>query len=120
MRRLTAGLLAGAFGALAFTVALGAAAGTVPEAAMTGDVATVKSLLKSGADVNAALGDGVTGLHWAARQGHEELATTLIVAGSNVQVPSASRDSTANGAGRYSDGTPAIATSTSTRSPAKE
>jgi hypothetical protein len=43
MRRLTAGLLAGAFGALAFTVALGAAAGTVPEAAMTGDVATVKS-----------------------------------------------------------------------------
>jgi ankyrin repeat protein len=85
MRRLTAGTLAGALGALAFTVALGAAAGTVPEAAMTGDVATVKSLLKSGADVNAALGDGVTGLHWAARQGHEELASTLIVAGANVK-----------------------------------
>ncbi len=85
MRRLTAGMLAGALGALAFTVALGAAAGTVPEAAMTGDVATVKSLLKGGADVNAALGDGVTGLHWAARQGHEELATTLIVAGANVR-----------------------------------
>jgi uncharacterized protein len=85
MRRLTAGLLAGALGALAFTVALGAAAGTVPEAAMTGDVATVKALLKSGADVNAALGDGVTGLHWAARQGHEELANTLIVAGANVK-----------------------------------
>ena len=85
MRRLTAGLLAGALGALAFTVALGAAAGTVPEAAMTGDVATVKSLLKGGADVNAALGDGVTGLHWAARQGHEELANTLLVAGANVR-----------------------------------
>ncbi|MBL8136758.1 MAG: ankyrin repeat domain-containing protein [Acidobacteria bacterium] len=85
MRRLTAGMLAGALGAFAFTVALGAAAGTVPEAAMTGDVATVKSLLKSGADVNAALGDGVTGLHWAARQGHEELANTLIVAGANVK-----------------------------------
>lgn len=85
MRRLTAGLLASALGALALTVALGAAAGTVPEAAMSGDVATVKSLLKGGADVNAALGDGVTGLHWAARQGHEELATTLIVAGANVR-----------------------------------
>ncbi len=85
MRRLTAGLLAGALGALALTVTLGAAAGTVPEAAMSGDVATVKALLKSGADVNAALGDGVTGLHWAARQGHEELATTLIVAGANVK-----------------------------------
>jgi uncharacterized protein len=85
MRRLMAGLAASALGAWTFAVVLGAAAGTVPDAAMTGDVATVRALLKSGADVNAAQGDGVTGLHWAARGGHEELANTLVVAGANVR-----------------------------------
>ncbi len=85
MRRLTAGLLAGALGAWTFVAVLGAAPGSVPEAAMSGDLATVKALLKDGADVNAALGDGVTALHWAARQGHEALASTLIVAGANVR-----------------------------------
>jgi ankyrin repeat protein len=85
MRRLNWILPAAAFTAWAFTVALGASGGTVPDAAMTGDVAAVRALLKSGADVNAAQGDGVTGLHWAARQGHEELANTLILAGANVR-----------------------------------
>jgi ankyrin repeat protein len=85
MRRLIGGFLAGAIGAAALAAVVGAAAGTVPDAAMTGDLATVRALLKSGADVNAAQGDGVTGLHWAARQGHEELANTLIVAGANVR-----------------------------------
>jgi uncharacterized protein len=85
MRRLMAGLAASALGAWTFAVVLGAAAGTVPDAAMTGDLATVRALLKSGADVNAAQGDGVTGLHWAARGGHEELANTLVVAGANVR-----------------------------------
>lgn len=85
MRRLTWGLPAAACFAWALTAVLGAAATTVPDAAMTGDVAAVKALLKSGADVNAAQGDGVTGLHWAARQGHEELASTLVVAGANVR-----------------------------------
>ncbi len=84
-RRLLGGLFAGALGAVCFSVAIGAAVGTVPEAAMIGDVAAVRSLLKSGADVNAAQGDGVTGLHWAARQGHDDLANTLIVAGANVR-----------------------------------
>ncbi len=85
-RRLLNGLFAGALGALCFSAAvIGAPVDTVPEAAMTGDLAAVRSLLKSGADVNAAQGDGVTGLHWAARQGHEDLATTLIVAGANVR-----------------------------------
>ena len=85
-RRLLNGLFAGALGAVCFSVAIiGAAVDTVPDAAMTGDLAAVRSLLKSGADVNAAQGDGVTGLHWAARQGHEDLATTLIVAGANVR-----------------------------------
>ena len=84
-RRLLGGLFAGAFGALCFSVAIGAAVGTVSDAAMAGDVAAVRALLKSGADVNAAQGDGVTGLHWAARQGQEELANTLVVAGANVR-----------------------------------
>ena len=85
-RRLLGGLFGGALGALCLSVALiGASVDTVPEAAMTGDLAAVRALLKSGADVNAAQGDGVTGLHWAARQGHEDLANTLIVAGANVR-----------------------------------
>ena len=42
---------------------------------MKGDVAAVRTLLKDGADVNAVQGDGVTGLHWAARHGDAELAT---------------------------------------------
>ncbi len=85
-RRLLSGLFAGALGAVCFTVALsGAAVDTVPDAAMSGDVAAVRTLLKGGADVNAAQGDGVTGLHWAARQGNEELANTLVTAGANVK-----------------------------------
>ncbi len=85
-RRLLSGFFAGALGAVTLSVALsGAAVDTVPDAAMTGDVAAVRTLLKGGADVNAAQGDGVTGLHWAARQGHVELANTLIVAGANVR-----------------------------------
>ena len=67
------------------SAALTAAEGTVADAAMKGDVAAVRTLLKDGADVNAVQGDGVTGLHWAARHGNDELASTLIVAGANVR-----------------------------------
>ena len=55
----------------------------VADAAERGDVATVKSLLKDGADVNAAQGDGMTALHWAADRGNAELAELLIYAGAN-------------------------------------
>ncbi|MGE0811935.1 MAG: ankyrin repeat domain-containing protein [Vicinamibacterales bacterium] len=85
MRRLFGTLAAGAAGALALAAVLGASGETVPDAAMSGDLATVRALLKAGADVNAAQGDGVTGLHWAARQANEELAKTLVVAGANVR-----------------------------------
>jgi ankyrin repeat protein len=84
-RRIIGGVFAGALGALALSAALTAAEGTVADAAMKGDVATVRTLLKDGADVNAVQGDGVTGLHWAARQGSVELANTLVVAGANVR-----------------------------------
>src|SRR5262245_35321047 len=37
----------------------------VADAAMNGDLAGLRSLLKQGVDVNAAQGDGMTALHWA-------------------------------------------------------
>ena len=67
--------------------ALLSAAGTAPvaDAAMNGDKAAVRSLLKSAADVNAAQGDGMTALHWAAMSGDLELAQMLVFAGANVR-----------------------------------
>jgi ankyrin repeat protein len=55
----------------------------VAEAAMKGDVAAVRALLQQGAEVNGALGDGMTALHWAAEHGDEELAAVLIKAGAD-------------------------------------
>ena len=52
---------------------------------MNGDKAAVKALLKSAADVNAAQGDGMTALHWAAMSGDLELAQMLVFAGANVR-----------------------------------
>jgi ankyrin repeat protein len=57
----------------------------VADAAMRGDRAAVRALLKEGADVNAPQGDGMTALHWAARQGDAETAKMLIHAGANVR-----------------------------------
>jgi ankyrin repeat protein len=56
----------------------------VADAAMRGDLAEVRSLLSAGADVNAAHGDGMTALHWAAEGGDAELAEVLLVAGAKV------------------------------------
>ena len=83
MRRL---ISFGSLLALVLTITL-AAAGTAPvaDAAMTKDRETVKTLLKNGADVNAAQGDGMTALHWAARNGDVELTQMLLYAGANVK-----------------------------------
>jgi ankyrin repeat protein len=59
--------------------------GTIADAAMRGDRADVLTLIKQGADVNAPQGDGVTALHWAARQGDTELVTALVGAGANAR-----------------------------------
>ena len=56
----------------------------VADAAMKGDLATVRTLLKDGADVNAPRGDGMSALHWAAERGHTEMAEVLVYAGANV------------------------------------
>ncbi len=56
----------------------------VADAAMQGDAATVRALLAQGADVNEAQGDGMTALHWAARNRDADLARTLLEAGADV------------------------------------
>ena len=58
---------------------------SVADAARSGDRAAVTALLARGADVNAAQGDGMTALHWAALQGDTSLAQVLIKAGANVK-----------------------------------
>jgi ankyrin repeat protein len=55
----------------------------VAAAAQAGDVAAVRALLTKGVDVNAAQGDGMTALHWAAMNGNRELASMLMSAGAN-------------------------------------
>ena len=76
-------------GALVVALALGAMVGaqatTVLEAARRGDLDAVRALLKQGADVNVAEGDGTTALHWAARAGDADLVQMLVYAGANVK-----------------------------------
>jgi uncharacterized protein len=57
---------------------------TIAQAAQAKDATAVKKLLKDGADVNAAQGDGMTALHWAALNGDADLASMLLYAGANV------------------------------------
>jgi uncharacterized protein len=71
--------------ALSPWAAVSAQGPAVADAAMQKNVATVRDLLKQGADVNAAQGDGMTALHWAASHGDLELARMLLVAGANVR-----------------------------------
>src|SRR5512134_1357179 len=67
------------------SIGVNAAESPIAEAAARGDRDAVKALLKKAADVNAAQGDGMTALHWAAMNGDLELTQMLIVAGANVR-----------------------------------
>src|SRR5262245_31864571 len=57
----------------------------VADAAMAGDGAAVRAALTGGEDVNAAQGDGMTALHWAARRGDLDVVKMLLAAGANVK-----------------------------------
>jgi uncharacterized protein len=55
----------------------------VADAAMRGDVAAVRTLLRQSVNANTAQGDGMTALHWAADLGNTELAALLIDSGAD-------------------------------------
>ncbi|HIC63740.1 MAG TPA: hypothetical protein EYO91_05870, partial [Gemmatimonadetes bacterium] len=56
----------------------------VADAAMIGDLEDVRGLLRQGADVNEAQGDGMTALHWAAERAQLEMVEVLLYAGGRV------------------------------------
>jgi ankyrin repeat protein len=57
----------------------------VADAAERRDKEAVRTLVKQAVDVNAAQGDGMTALHWAAMHGDADLAALLLYAGANVR-----------------------------------
>jgi ankyrin repeat protein len=59
------------------------AANTVVDAVKSGDVQAVRALLQKRADVNASEADGMTALHWAARNNDLVSARLLLQAGAN-------------------------------------
>ena len=73
------------------TAAARAAEAPVAAAAMRDDVAEVRALMSRGADVNAAQGDGMTALHWAAERGNAELTTLLLQSGARAVGDDAAR-----------------------------
>src|SRR4051812_38751650 len=83
MKRLLGG---SACAALLMTAWLAAAPSPSPvaDAAMKGDRDAVRALLKQGADVSAAKGDGMTALHFAAERGDVAMTEMLVYAGANV------------------------------------
>ncbi|MGE3277857.1 MAG: ankyrin repeat domain-containing protein [Vicinamibacterales bacterium] len=86
-RRWIGALAFSVIGALSLSTFLAAsqAPSPVADAAMLNDAETVRTLLKDGADVNDAQGDGMTALHWAAMKGNPELVDMLLYAGANVK-----------------------------------
>jgi hypothetical protein len=74
-------------GLLVLASSLGVAAqdGRVVDAAMRRDTDAVRTLLRGGTDVNAAQGDGMTALHWAALNADLETVNVLLHAGASTE-----------------------------------
>ena len=78
-------MLAAAVGGLTGRAGLAAPApAPVADAARRGDLEAVRDLLRQGADANAAHGDGMSALHWAAERGDAAIAEALVNAGAAV------------------------------------
>jgi uncharacterized protein len=80
------------FAGLCFATAIwGAPADTrLAEAAMQGDAAGVRALLQQKADINSALGDGMTALHWAVF--HDDLALAKLLLAGGADAKAATRE----------------------------
>jgi uncharacterized protein len=72
---------------LLVTIVRGAGDSPVTKAVKEGDLAAVRKLIASRADVNAASGDGSTPLLWAVHSSNVEMARALITAGAKVDTP---------------------------------
>jgi ankyrin repeat protein len=57
----------------------------VADAAMKGDLASVRRLIQQGGNVNVAQGDGMTALHWGAERGDAAMVAALLAAKANVK-----------------------------------
>ena len=57
----------------------------VADAAERSDLEAVRELVRQGADVNAAQGDGMTALHWAANHDDVDMVQLLLYAGAHVE-----------------------------------
>jgi ankyrin repeat protein/mono/diheme cytochrome c family protein len=57
---------------------------TLVQAVKTGNVNTVRAMVKARADANSAEPDGTTALHWAVQNGHAEMVDLLIRSGAKV------------------------------------
>ena len=81
-----AALLVAVAASLVLGTALSAAPTATPvaDAARSGDIDAVRSLLARGEDANAAHGDGMSALHWAAERDDATMAGALIQAGARV------------------------------------
>ena len=55
------------------------------DAAMRQDIDAVRGLIARGADPDAAHGDGMTALHWAAEHGDLQVVALLVDAGADVE-----------------------------------
>jgi ankyrin repeat protein len=84
-RRILAGFAAALFFCIA-TLNLAAGKSDVADAAMKGDKAALRMLLRQNADVNASQVDGATALHWAVYKNDLEMVNLLITAGARVNV----------------------------------